>query len=63
LPVDVLVANVASPAKTAVTVFAPAVVEVSEQLPAVTVPVHVAVPSLTVTVSVPGIVPEVAVTV
>jgi hypothetical protein len=42
----------ASPPYVAVMVLVPAVVEVSEHVPAATVPVHVAVPSLTVTLPV-----------
>ena len=38
-------------------VFAPGVVEVSEQLPTLTVAVQFAAPSLTVTFSVPGMLP------
>jgi hypothetical protein len=41
VPEDVLALKLVSPGKAAVIVFAPAVVEVSEQLPAVTVAVHV----------------------
>ena len=43
------------------TVFAPVVVEVNEQVPAATVPIHVSVPSLTVTFPV-GVPPPGAVT-
>jgi hypothetical protein len=51
-PADTLPAKFASPAYVAVSVFAPAVVEVSAQLPAVTVPMQLALPSLTVTLPV-----------
>src|SRR5947208_799889 len=51
-PADVLPANVPSPAYVAVSVFAPAVVGVSVQVPAATVPLHCTVPSLTVTLPV-----------
>jgi hypothetical protein len=60
-PVDVLPLKLASPAYVAVSVFAPAVVEVSAQLPAATVPMQLALPSLTVTL--PVGVPPVDVTV
>src|SRR2546429_7043044 len=48
-PSDVLPAKSPSPAYVAVRVFAPAVVGVSVQPPAATVPEHCSVPSLTVT--------------
>ena len=53
---DVLVLKFASPAYTAVRVFAPELVKVIEQVPAATVPVQLSVPSETVTlpVSVPA---------
>jgi hypothetical protein len=57
VPADVLALKFASPGKAAVMVFAPAVVDVREQLPAVTVAVQVWLPSLTVTMSDPVTVP------
>jgi hypothetical protein len=56
---DVLPLKFEFPAYVAVRLFAPAVVKVSEQFPAATVPVQLTVPSLTVTlpvgVPVPGL--------
>jgi hypothetical protein len=60
-PADVLPPKFPSPAYVAMRVFAPAVVGVSVQVPAATVPTQVAVPSPTVTV--PVGVPPVDVTV
>ena len=51
-PDDVLPLKLASPPYVAVSVLAPAVVEVSAQLPAATVPTQLSVPSLTVTLPV-----------
>jgi hypothetical protein len=48
-PTDALELKFVSPAYVAMIVFAPAVVEVKEQLPAETVPTQLADPSLTVT--------------
>jgi hypothetical protein len=48
-PAELLAAKLPSPAYAAVRFFAPAVVGVNVHVPAVTVPVHVLRPSLTVT--------------
>ena len=58
VPVEALETNAASPAKLAIKVSVPAAVGTRVQLPVATVAVQLApVPYLTVTVSVPGIVP------
>ncbi|HEX9729769.1 MAG TPA: hypothetical protein VGA37_14810, partial [Gemmatimonadales bacterium] len=51
-PADVLPRKFPSPAYVATSVFAPAVVDVSEQLPSATVPTQPSVPSVTVTLPV-----------
>src|SRR2546422_5975993 len=51
-PAEALPAKFASPPKVAVSVLVPAVVGVSVQVPAATVPVQFAVPSLTLTLPV-----------
>jgi hypothetical protein len=56
-PVDILLLKLLSPLYFAVMVFEPVVVEVRLHVAAATLPVQLSVPSLTVTVSVPGIVP------
>jgi hypothetical protein len=58
VPVEALETNVASPAKVAINVSAPAALGTKVHFPVATVAVQLApVPSFTVTMSVPGIVP------